>query len=55
MQMFAELKKQGDTKYSNPRSLAEAIVEVNIDCGRACATTFFPSHIGADNLNLLSS
>lgn len=30
MQMFAELKKQGDTKYSNPRSLADAIVEVKM-------------------------
>ena len=27
MQLFAELKKNGDATFSNPRALAEAIVE----------------------------
>ena len=29
MQIFAELKRNGDKSFPNPRSLAEAIVEVN--------------------------
>jgi hypothetical protein len=28
MQIFAELKRKGDTSFSNPRSLAEALVKV---------------------------
>ena len=29
MPIFAELKQKGDTSFSSPRSLAEAIVEVS--------------------------
>jgi hypothetical protein len=29
MQIFAEMKQSGETLYSSPRSLAEAIVEVS--------------------------
>ena len=39
MQLFAELKKKGDTSFKNPRSLAEAIVEALPDDENIFAST----------------
>jgi arginyl-tRNA synthetase len=55
MSIFAELKKKGDTRFSNPRSLAEAIVAALPEDESLFASTSVAGRVGTFHRAILQS